>query len=141
MKNGLLVVVCILFVGTTSYAQESYITAGNGGGFSGIINVYKLSPTGKVWRGKGTADIKYTECSKIKKKKAKAFVARASKEINATGDSKHPGNMYYFLSVSENGEDTKITWGDPAQPAPESVKKLYQEIVEAVSSLKYKPVK
>ena len=141
MKNVLLFVLCVLFIGIKAFAQESFITAGSGGGFSGIVNVYKVSTDGKVWKGKGTADISYTECSKIKKKKARAFIVKASKEIRAAGDSKHPGNMYYFLSVSENGKDAKVTWGDPAQPAPEAVKKIYQEIIEAISSLKYKPVK
>jgi hypothetical protein len=131
----------ILFFTITSYAQESFVTAGSGGGFSGIANVYKISSDGKVWKGKGTANIEFTECSKIKKKKAQTYIERVAREVKALGESKHPGNMYYFLSVSENGNETRVTWGDPQQPAPESVKKTYQEIIDAISALKYKPVK
>lgn len=141
MRNIFLAAFSLLFVTICSYAQESSVTAGSGGGFSGIANVYKITSDGKVWKGKGMASIDFTECSKIKKKKAQAYIERASREIKAVGESKNPGNMYSFLSVSENGNESKVTWGDPQQPVPESIKKTYQEIIEAVSSLKYKPVK
>jgi hypothetical protein len=141
MRNVFLATYFILFFAISSYAQVSFVTAGSGGGFSGIANVYKISSDGKVWKGKGTASIQYTECSKIKKKKAQVFIERISREVKALGESKHPGNMYYFLSVSENGNETRVTWGDTQQPVPESVKKTYQEVIDAVSTLKYKPVK
>jgi hypothetical protein len=141
MRSIFLATYFILFFAVSSFAQESFITAGSGGGFSGIANVYKISSDGKVWKGKGTASIQYTECSKIKKKKAQVFIEGVSQEVKALGELKHPGNMYYFLSVSENGNEKRVTWGDPQQPVPESINKTYQEIINAISTLKYKPVK
>jgi hypothetical protein len=141
MRHFYLAFILTLSFVTASKAQEIYITFGSGGGFSGIANVYKIDSKGKVWKGNGTANIGYNECSKIKRKKAQEFIHRVAREVKAQGDSKYPGNIYYFFSVSENGKDERITWGDPAHPAPESVKKIYQEIIDATSSLKYKPVK
>jgi hypothetical protein len=141
MRSVFLTSYFILFFTISSFAQGAFITVGSGGGFSGIANVYKISSDGKVWKGKGTASIQYTECSKIKKKKAQLFIERVSQEVKALGELKHPGNMYYFLSVSENGNEKRITWGDPQLPVGESTKKIYQEVIDAISTLKYKPVK
>ena len=129
-----------IFFSITVVAQEKFITVGSGGGFAGTATVYKITTDGKVFKGNGIADIKFTECGKIKKTKAKEFVSQVSQQVNAKTFS-HPGNLFYFISFTESNNERTITWGDADHPVQADVKKIYEEVLASVSIIRYKPIK
>ncbi|HEY3406106.1 MAG TPA: hypothetical protein VGK59_22120 [Ohtaekwangia sp.] len=122
-------------------AQEKFISVGSGGGFAGTVTTYKIIPNGKVFKGSGLGDIKFTECGKIKKSAAKKFVSAVADQTRLNTSFSHPGNLYYFIRYTENGKEQTITWGDADHPVPADVKKLYEEIQASVTVIRYKPVK
>jgi hypothetical protein len=142
MKAHLPFLLFIFFFSSTAVsAQEKYLAIGSGGGVTGSATVYKILPGGKVYKGNGLGEIKYTECSKIKKSRAKKIFSQASQLVKATEEFNHPGNMYYFVTLSEGDKPQRITWGETGHPVNEGLKNLYTEIQTTVSALKYKPVK
>lgn len=134
----LLITVCISFC---AGAQSKFVSIGSGGGFAGTVTAFKITPDGKVFKGKGVGDITFTECSKLKKSKAKRIVAKAGDQAPSSSSFHHPGNLYYYITYTGNGKEQTVTWGDADHPVPEHIKKLYDEIQTSVSALKYKPVK
>lgn len=138
----LLYVFCLLVICSfSSRAQNDFITVGSGGGYTGAVTTYKITPQGKVFKGKGVGEIKFTECGKIKRSAAKKMFASISGLIPADNSFNHPGNLYYFLKYKQDAKEQTITWGDAAHPVPEGVKKLFDEIQASVNAIRYKPLK
>ena len=133
--------IIILFCSIFSSAQEKSATIGSGGGFAGTAIVYKITPDGKVLKGRGVGEIKYTECAKIKKTHALKYLQSVSEQTQSYPEFNHPGNLYFFIGYAENTNQQKVTWGDAGNPVPESIQKLYQEINTALNSLRFKPIK
>lgn len=128
----------LMAVYTTVNCQENYIAFGSGGGYSGMATVYKLAQNGKVLKGTGKVDIKYTESGKFKKSQAKKIFAMLN---NIETDAfSHPGNMYYFISYFKNGAETKYTWGASDFQVPEELSALYRETISKLSKLDFQPV-
>jgi len=122
-------------------AQETFITIGSGGGITGIATVYKITPKGKVFKGKGMGEIKYHECSKLKRSEAKENMKLVSRNTKELAPFNHPGNVYYFLTSYDKGVEQTVTWGDSDHPVPDDVRTLYEKIQKQVSGLTYKPIK
>ncbi len=141
MKLSYTLLILSFFLSVVSNAQEKNITIGSGGGFAGTSTVYKITSSGKVFKGKGIGEIKYTECSKIKKAHALKYIQSVAEQTQSNEQFNHPGNLYYFFGYNENSKDRKVTWGDAEHPIPESIQKLYQEINTAISALRFKPIK
>ncbi len=141
MKLAYIFIILSFFYSITSHAQEKNITIGSGGGFAGTATVYKITPSGKVFKGKGIGEIKYTECSKIKKALALKYIQLVSEQTQSNEQFNHPGNLYYFMGYAENTTNNKITWGDAEHPVSESIQKLYLEMNTAIRSLRFKPIK
>ena len=139
MKRISLFLFAFLSLITFASAQEKFVTVGSGGGFAGTATVYKVTPKGLVFKGNGIGDIKFDLCGKIKKARAKEIIARVNNHALA-GKFNHPGNLYYFITYSENGMEQTITWGDVNHPAPDEIKKLFEEINSSVSEIEYRPI-
>lgn len=125
------------FCALASYAQESYLLVTSGGGVAGTATVYKIEEGGKVLKGKGLAEIAYTEESKLKKCAAKRYFKEAKAVLKSSPDFIHPGNMYSSIALYDGGKEGKITWGHAEFPVPEDAKKLYNKINTAVSRLTF----
>jgi hypothetical protein len=134
----LLFFLCLLCNHARSQDKPS-ILIGTGGGVTGMATVYRITPSGEVFKGKGINEIKYTECGKIKRSKAKKLIAETTSAISSASFD-HPGNMYYFLSLDENDGEKKITWGDVNLKVADDIQTLFDEIQSVVSALKYKPI-
>jgi hypothetical protein len=122
-----------------SYAQEKYLLISSGGGVVGTATVYKIHPDGKVLKGKGLGEIKYTEAGKLKKCATKKYFKRAKAAVKSNPEFNHPGNMYSSIAVVEEGKENKITWGDADHAASEDIKKLYEKINTRLSRLTFTP--
>ena len=134
-------VIVILFLSHSLHAQTQVIVIGSGGGFSGTVTAYKITPKGEILKGTGIAEINYTECAKIKKSKAQNFIDLANREATSIKEFNHPGNMYSFLAIEQEKEKTRLTWGDPKTPVPEGLRQLHADILKNVSTLRFKPIK
>jgi hypothetical protein len=137
--------VCVVFLLfgclLTAHAQQGdALIAGSGGGFTGMVTVYKIFADGKVYKGKGVAEIQYTECAKIRKTKAKKLMHRATQTMKDVAEFNAPGNQYYFLTTVLQGKETKATWGAADRPAPAPLKDLYQEVQAMAAGLTYHPM-
>jgi hypothetical protein len=118
--------------------QPSFLI-GKGGGITGMATVYRVTSSGKIFKGQGIGDIKYTECGKVKRAHAKRMISEVATAVDATSFD-HPGNIYYFITLKAVEGEKKITWGDAAHEVPRPVKELYDEMVKALSSIKYRPI-
>ena len=139
MKCSLLIALFCMLFSHVHGQDKPTILIGSGGGVTGMANVYRITPSGEVFRGKGIGDIKYTECAKIKRAKAKKMIAKVATVVSGANFD-HPGNMYYFMTLQENDGEKKVTWGDTNNAVPDNIKTLYEEIQAAITGLRYKPI-
>jgi hypothetical protein len=141
MKGVYFFALAVLICDCSSLAQDKFITVGTGGGFAGTSTVYKVTAKGEVFKGNGVGDIKFTLCGKIKRAKAKEIIAKVTDQARAASPFSHPGNLYYFIASTENGNEQTVTWGDVDHPVSEEVKKVYDEVQASVNSVEFKPIK
>jgi hypothetical protein len=125
----------------TAAAQDTFITLGSGGGFTGNTTTYKVTPKGEVFKGTGIGDVQFSLCGKIKKSKAKQMMTQVADQVSATTSFNHPGNLFYFISYTEDNNVRTIKWGDAEHPIQADVKKLYDEVLASVNGVSFKPIK
>ena len=123
----------------TIAAQDKFITLGSGGGFAGTTTVYKVTPKGKVFKGAGIGDVEFSMCGKIRKTKARQIVKRVADEVTESSFD-HPGNLFYFISYTEDNNERTFKWGDANHPVQEDVKKLYDEVLASINGIRFKPI-
>jgi hypothetical protein len=91
------------------------------------------------FKGQGLGDIIFTEKSSIRRGPRRNFFKRAEKIV--LEPSNHPGNIYYSITFSHNGKATTITWGAEDHAPSVEVKKLYDDLLAKIQSLKFSPTK
>jgi hypothetical protein len=136
---SLIAFLCLLCLHAQGQDKPS-VLIGNGGGVTGMATVYHITPSGEVFKGKGIGEIKYTECGKIKRAKAKTLISKVTSAVSSSTVN-NPGNIYYFLALKENDGEKKITWGGTEQKVSSDIQTLFDEIQSVVAELKYKPIK
>ncbi|MCR9287855.1 MAG: hypothetical protein NXI23_10755 [Bacteroidetes bacterium] len=99
---------------TTKYTPttfpEKQIIFGDGGGFSGVITEYTLLENGQFFK-KTSLEKEHQELKRLKKKEAiKIYEQKESLRLHKF-DINHPGNLYYFLRLTDEELDHTITWG------------------------------
>lgn len=124
-----------------SVTQEKFITTGSGGGFAGTVTAYKISGNGEVFRGSGVGEITYTPCGKIRKTEAKKLIKIVADKALSSQPFSHPGNLYYFLSYTDDDNERTVTWGDANYPLPDDIKKVYDEVNTSISAIRCEPIK
>jgi hypothetical protein len=121
------------------YSQDRILVLTSGGGVTGVATVYQISRDGNVLKGKGRGEVNYSEQGKIKKCRARKFYRAAHKLTESSSGFNHPGNIYYSIATKENGEQMKMTWGDPQNPVRDDAKKLFTRITDAISKVNFTP--
>jgi len=131
--------ILLIFTLPEASAQSEYPIFGKGGGISGEVTQYRIEKKGKVYKGTGMADILYAQKGKIRKSDAKKIYA----DLKVIPDTSfhHPGNIYYFIQVPGDTSDIRVTWGDPAYPAPEALIELYRSTLVKIAGLTFKNLK
>ena len=76
---------------------------------------------------------------KSRKTKAKQIVKRVADQVTETSFD-HPGNLFYFISYTEDNNVRTFKWGDADHPVQEDVKKLYDEVLASVNGIRFKPI-
>jgi len=133
---------CSLFViviGYTCLAQDRYIQVTTGGGVAGTATRHKMSLDGKVLKGKGLGEIKYTETGKLKKRTVKKYFKKSKALVESYPDFNHPGNVYFSILVYDRGKEIQMTWGDMEHQVPERAENLYKKINSSLTRLKFTP--
>jgi len=125
----------------TVSSQPKFIAVGSGGGFTGTTTVFKVLPNGKILKGTGVGDVKFSLCGKIKKAKAREIVNKVADQVDSAGSFNHPGNLFYFISYTQGNNEQTLKWGDIEHPIQDDVKKLYDEVLASVSGVRFKPIK
>ncbi|HVD97049.1 MAG TPA: hypothetical protein VNB90_02520 [Cytophagaceae bacterium] len=132
-----------IFLFLLSYAGYSQsidsIIVYKGGGFSGMIQAYKLLKK-EVYRGKGMATVKYTDRAYPKKtqyEQLKTIYEESGKLFLQKNGFNFPSNVYYTIEIYSKGNTIKYTWGDPTFEAPKEVLNLYNRIEILVKELKF----
>lgn len=134
----ILLIIFIISANFSVAAQETYILFGKGGGFTGKTNVYKVFPNGKIQKGSGLLEIKYSQCSKIRKSAARKLFSGI--DNLKTEPFSHPGNMYYFITVFDGAKETKYTWGANDFSAPEEILSIYNKADSLFVLANFKPI-
>lgn len=94
------------------------ITFGNGGGFTGEVNTYVLSETGKLSK----------DGNELKTLSSEALLAIFTEagNIDAAAVS-DPGNMYFFLHITKEGTEIRYVWNNKTNIDPK-VKALHSRL-------------
>jgi hypothetical protein len=120
-------------------AQPDYLIFGKGGGFSGNVMQYRITHKGKIYKGSGLVDIRYTLAGKIKRSEAK----KVFDEMNSIHESAfhHPGNVYYFIRKVNEEYTTEYTWGENGYEVSESIRILYKNAMNRFSEIHFRTLK
>ena len=130
------ILVFMCFFTAASYAQ-THIIVGTGGGYSGIVNLYKISLDGHVDKASGMGELKFTEHGMIKKSDAKKYIRAVAEQIENNHNFLHPGNDYYFLTYNDGITERRITWGDKTKPISEDVQAVFQELNNHLKGIEF----
>ncbi len=106
---------------------------GTGGGFTGKAQTNLLLENGQIFR-QDYMETKFSEMPSVKKKLAHQFFEAA--EDLKLGDMKfdHPGNLYNFIELTDDGKTARIVWGDEGFPVNQKVKDLYIALSDLVKT-------
>jgi len=139
MKSLLLLSSFLILFSFQACARPEYLVIGKGGGFSGEVLQYRISPGGKVYKGSGLTDIRYTLKGKIRRPEARKLFD----DLENIQDSAfhHPGNVYYFIRKTGKDYTTEYTWGENGYEVAESIKTMYINTIDILSKVDFKPVK
>lgn len=112
---------------------------GQGGGVTGKATQYQIFRDGKVLKGTGMIDIKYSASGKISKCLAKKYFKKF--ESLSEPSFSEPGNIYYYISLIKNDKEKKYTWGKPGYTVSDTIFGLYAEMNKKITGLEFIPVK
>jgi hypothetical protein len=96
------------------------ISFGNGGGFTGVVNTYKLTADCKLFE-------KEKELKKVDSKKTlKLFnQAKELKDLNFN----QPENIYSFIEIKAKEKANRIVWAYGSTTVDKKVIELYNELL------------
>ena len=113
--------------------SQKYLTFGNGGGFTGAVTKFHLLEDGRVFRSITEGEV--VEIGKIDKDLAKQqFINFATLNFSSLSID-DPGNVYYFLSHSDNDKDRNLTWGGNHTEVPSNLKTFHLNLTKLVRKL------
>jgi len=108
---------------------------GSGGGFTGALTEYVLLENGQVFVRKNLED-DYQLLGKVKKSKAKALFKSWENQPFLKEEFQHPGNIYYFVSMTKEDKNHRLSWGHHNHPASDELKFFYKECNTLVKKMK-----
>ena len=127
MKTTVLIIAVLTFSSCASTKIVSDIQAirfGSGGGFTGEIKKYQLSPEGELSTISDQDTILYKKLSK-----ASVRDIMTSAEAIKSLELNEPENMYRFIEIDYNKSSTKkLVWGLGYKDLPVQVDSLYNSL-------------
>ncbi|MFN0013462.1 MAG: hypothetical protein ACKVU2_02845 [Saprospiraceae bacterium] len=112
---------------------DEYLRFGNGGGFTGLETTYTLLENGQLFKSTSSAP-QLVEQKTCNRKQADRLIESAEDLGLLKLDFTHPGNIYQFVELRDDGQTRRVTWGDPAHPVDEKIRALYEQIVQLTAN-------
>jgi len=109
------------------------IVFGDGGGFTGLVNEYKLTTDGRIILLKNMTGDTVTVATLNKKATANIYSKLKESGID-TLSFNHPGNKYYFIGKEKNNKTAKIVWGNRDYAVPQPVEDLYTLLISNINN-------
>ncbi|RMG86089.1 MAG: hypothetical protein D6714_04770 [Bacteroidetes bacterium] len=107
---------------------ERQIIFGEGGGFSGVVTEYILLENGQLFKHSSLKPGEYEPLKRLKKKATKAIFDRLAELRLHKFDIDHPGNLYYFIRITDPEIDHTITWGAADYVLREEIMDFYKSL-------------
>lgn len=118
----------------TSTKLPGDIYFGSGGGFTGNVTTYTLSPDLNLYKTESIAQKK--ELLRSISKKELAGIATAFTKMNFKDIAVNtPGNMSQFITIKENGKVYTSIWSGKTS-GNESIDKLYSQLIQLLPNKK-----
>ena len=120
--------VLLLLAGCKTYSieelPETRLYFGSGGGFAGSFTEYLLLENGQFFKRESQKG-DFVALPKVKRSQAKTLFS--SWVVNKLGeqDFQHPGNLYHFVRMEEEGKSHRLSWGSSSHPTPDEIKQFY----------------
>ena len=112
--------------------QNTQITFGSGGGFTGQVTEYNLDARGNLKMIDGLAGSE-TNIGKVKKADLRQIYKTLS-EINLSKmNIDQPGNMYYFIKEVDSSSTHEVIWGNPDYNTPVEIQEFYDMLISSMN--------
>jgi len=138
MKLGfpLLAFILLLFsnVSCSTSKLPGDIYFGSGGGFTGNVTTYTLSPDLNLYKTESIAQKKEL-VTKISKKDLKSVVSLLAKTNLKDITVNKPSNMSQFITIKENGKIYTALWSGKTSEN-EAIDKLYAQLIKLLPNQK-----
>lgn len=120
---------------TESPKEMAYFIIGEGGGFTGMYEQYKVSETGEVESWNNIENQTTKTVGKLDETVVKDLFKRLRKLKLEENPVNAPGNMNYSINYVDNERAYTVLWSDNNSPSVD-VLAFYKEAMNAVRSLK-----
>lgn len=117
--------------------KKCQISFGGGGGFTNLVNEYRLLENKKLYHKKSTDSI-FTELGKQNSDTIKLLFDKTKVLFEDTTALHNPGNMYYFIKFRKGNKTQEIVWGGSKENITnddilQKAKDLYKELMNLVN--------
>ncbi len=114
--------------GSSSTLNIERITLGHGGGVTGLQSGYRIERNGIIeeWEIRG-GSMQLRSTAKVPASTIRPFFARAGSLRLDTIHIDEPGNMTYWIEVSDGTTNHRLRWSNSAH-LPESVAEWYESL-------------
>ncbi len=116
--------------------KKNQIVFGNGGGFTNLVNEYRLLENKKLYH-RTSAATEFSELGKQKADTVKLLFGKTKVLFADTTTFHSPGNRYYFIKYHTQNHIQTIVWGGSDANIPMEVlqkaKDLYKDLMNLVN--------
>ncbi|MBU6343064.1 MAG: hypothetical protein KGS48_16330 [Bacteroidetes bacterium] len=114
---------------TADHLPNTSLRWGKGGGIVGKESGYVLLENGQIFFSDGLQST-LSARKNIKARRADRLVDKAELAGLDTLQFKHPGNVYMYLELSDDGKTNRVVWGDGNHKVPVKIEALFQELTQ-----------
>ncbi len=112
--------------------QNTQITFGSGGGFTGQVTEYNVDARGNLKRIDGLSGSE-TNLGKIKKADLRQIYKTLSEMNLSKMNMNQPGNMYYFIKEVDSSSIHEVIWGNPDYKTPDNIQEFYDLLISSMN--------
>ena len=117
--------------------KKSQIIFGSGGGFTNLVNEYRLLENKKLYHKRSTDSV-FAELGKQNNETVRILFDKTKVLFEDTTALHNPGNMYYFIKFRNDKQTQEIVWGGSKENINnddllQKTKDLYKELMNLVN--------
>ncbi len=135
-------IAAVLFFGVSSCNGPKEVVAemparhfviGQGGGFTGKYDIYKVHNDGKIEKKDDRGD-SYTYLKNMPIDSATVCFTTLDKLALENIKFEYPDNMTYFIEVNNGTEINRIKWGNMSHPIRKDIESFYRRVSKMIKS-------